>query len=969
MKKTVFFMLALLPAIVFGQKARKMQYFPEGREIVCVNGTNRYTRSLYGTHTLFRLETSDRPVFATYDGKQNRNIRLAVEGVALDSADYCRTGYSGGRRTYLLTDRRWADDTRVCVTVLALQSEEGAIWRIETGKPLEVTAVVCPTRKQKMEHAGELGIVDMSGFDADEAQGVERLLQCAKGGVAYLLLENGKAPRWIDGDGGSARFAREEKALAEMVGRVEFSTPDPYINVLGANLMAAADGLWDGETWLHGCVGWRAPLAGWRAGYLGDVLGWHDRAVSHFDAYIKSMVTNVEPTLPQPQMDPKLNLARALKQWGTPMYSNGYICRLPNRNDLMHHYDMNLNYIDELLWHFQYDADREYLRKMWPYLKLHLEWEKRNWDPDGDHLYDAYCCIWASDALYYNGGAVTHSSAYNYRANLLAARIAELLGEDGRPYAEEAQAILDAMNRRLWVKDEGHWAEYEDLMGLGRLHKSAALWSIYTPIDCGACTPEQAWQATVYVDSCIPHIPVVAEGIERRYETVSTSTWMPYEWSTNNVAHEEVLNMALAYFEAGRAEAGFNLLKADILDGMFLGQCPGNFGQISYYDKARSEAYRDFGDNIGVAARALINGLFGILPDALNGQCIVKPAFPAGWDSASIRTPYLSYKFRREGSKDIYEIQQKFRQPLRLIVRINAGGGAIYDVAGTTDSVQTIVVDRTRLPQPVSRLAVASRPRYDDETYMERMGLGGPDANAAYQMVDISRSMNASVDDIFRQQYLSPRPPYTTLQLPVQGLGDWCTTDRTATIEDDGLRRQIRNGIFDTGVGVRFRLPADGNNIAYTSLWDNYPDSVTIPVKGRGRYAWLLMAGSTNQMQSRIDNGLVVATYTDGTTDTLHLENPVNWCPIQEDYLVDDYAFRTAPLRPYRIHLGSGFTSRDISSKLIRDPQKDYYRTIDCGAAQMLRMPLNPRKRLKYLTVRTLANDVIIGLMAVTLEQ
>lgn len=36
-----------------------------------------------------------------------------------------------------------------------------------------------------------------------------------------------------------------------------------------------------------------------------------------------------------------------------------------------------------------------------------------------DGLYDAYCCIWASDALYYNSGAVTHSSAYNYRANKL----------------------------------------------------------------------------------------------------------------------------------------------------------------------------------------------------------------------------------------------------------------------------------------------------------------------------------------------------------------------------------------------------------------------------------------------------------------------------------------------------------------------------------------------------------------------
>lgn len=59
---------------------------------------------------------------------------------------------------------------------------------------------------------------------------------------------------------------------------------------------------------------------------------------------------------------------------------------------------------------------------------------KRTFDPDNDHLYDAYCCIWASDALQYNGGEVTHSSAYNYRSNKMAAEIAEKLGEDPTPY-------------------------------------------------------------------------------------------------------------------------------------------------------------------------------------------------------------------------------------------------------------------------------------------------------------------------------------------------------------------------------------------------------------------------------------------------------------------------------------------------------------------------------------------------------
>ena len=194
------------------------------------------------------------------------------------------------------------------------------------------------------------------------------------------------------------------------------------------------------------------------------------------------------------------------------MYSNGYICRNPERDNQMHHYDMNLNYIDELLWHFNYDADTAYMRKMWPVITAHIEWEKRNYDPDNDGLYDAYCCIWASDALYYNSGAVTHSSAYNYRCNKLAARIAEIIGGDSKPYREEAEKIINAMNSRLWLEKEGHWVEYEDMMGLKRKHKSAAVWSVYTPIDCGAGTPEQFYRATRYVDNEIPHIPVIADG-------------------------------------------------------------------------------------------------------------------------------------------------------------------------------------------------------------------------------------------------------------------------------------------------------------------------------------------------------------------------------------------------------------------------------------------------------------------------
>ena len=58
--------------------ARSLQYRPEGDDFVCVNGKNRYTRALYGSSSAFRLETSDRPVFATYDKRNSKNIRFRL---------------------------------------------------------------------------------------------------------------------------------------------------------------------------------------------------------------------------------------------------------------------------------------------------------------------------------------------------------------------------------------------------------------------------------------------------------------------------------------------------------------------------------------------------------------------------------------------------------------------------------------------------------------------------------------------------------------------------------------------------------------------------------------------------------------------------------------------------------------------------------------------------------------------------
>ena len=979
---------------------RQASYYPEGNAFVCVNGNHRYTRALYGSMAEWRVETSDCPIFATYKKNQTGNIRFRISYAGqvmwLDEVEYCKASYEAGRRDYLLKDRRWGK-SELDISVLAFPDAEGAIWRFAArgfdNRNMKVEAILSKTAVPKPARSGDIGSFLKPGtFEpaTSETAVLGTVSQSSPGSIFYFSIDGENQLSAATNSQMQPRFDAAEQWRNQLASSVSFHTPDAYINPIGGALVMAADGAWDGKVWQHGAVGWRMPLPGWRAAYMGDFLGMPDRQRTHFDAYAKSQVTDVPVTEPH-LMDEKNNLARGTYKWGTPMYSTGYICRNPEKNNQFHHYDMNLVYIDELLWHFQFDVDTTYMRQMWPVIQRHLAWEKQAWDPDNDGLYDAYCCIWASDALQYNSGAVTHSSAYNYRSNCLAARIAEIIGENPKPYQDEADRILKAMNERLWLKDSGHWAEYQDFMGLKRVHRDAALWSIYTPIDCGVGTAEQNYSATRYVDRHTPHIPYIYKGTE--YQTLSTSDWAPYEWSINNVAMAEVMHTVLAYYQAGRVEEAYRLLKANVLDFMYLGSSPANFGQLSKLDAATGEGYRDFADVTGISSRALIQGLYGITPNALEGECIIRPGFPAAWDSASVHTPYLDYAFKRVNGKDVFDVTQNFKRPLKLVIRQNLGGGKYKDTAFSTDKVQHIelptilpkeerdmkdekdMVGKYPLAESIAEQAV--------DAWASIKGVGNDFAEVnpkECRKVNMDKVFNANVSDIFKNQYLSPRSPYTTLCVPTQGIGDWCSTKKTANIDDTKFRSLIKDGVFWAHVDgdLPFRSPKEGKNIVYTSLWDNYPDSISIMLKGKASHAYLLMAGSTNPMQYAIENAVIRVEYADGTRNELMLTPPVNWCPIEQDFLENATAFPQPELRPYRVGLASGKVSRHLFRDLHLEVNRNMadvpgfkkaVAEVDGGAAILLDMPLDAKKKLKRLILRTLSNEVVIGLMGITLQK
>ena len=108
------------------------------------------------------------------------------------------------------------------------------------------------------------------------------------------------------------------------------------------------------------------------------------------------------------------------------------------------------------------------------------------------------------------------------------------------------------------------------------------------------------------------------------------------------------------------------------------------------------------------------------------------------------------------------------------------------------------------------------------------------------ETISLQPYLNDKLTQIFKNQYLSPRPISPTLQLPTQGIGEWTYPLRTADINDSGLRKlAATNNTFQLPQGILFSTNNDSsvNNIAFTSQWDNYPRSIKIPIAGNASHA------------------------------------------------------------------------------------------------------------------------------------
>lgn len=812
-------------------------------------------------------------------------------------------------------------------------------------------------------------------------------------------------------------FDDSVKFMQAISERVVVNTPEPHLDAAVNAANHALDAVFYPSAYVAGGMAWNIPMPGFRTLFGPTAFGWHDRVLAQARYYIGFQVTDSTRNNADP--DPGTRLS--LQSENSRFFGKGKIMKdLPR-------YDFQSQFFDQLAHAWRWTGDPELESLLRGALELHAQWMKDCFDPDGDGLYESYLNTWPTDSVWYNGGGSVEESAYAHTAHRTLAEMALRAGDSAsaQQHLQEAAHIRHALFEKLWLKDNGHFGAYVEQGGHKRVHRDGWLYSQFLPIDAGLTSPDDSLQALYYTDWGFQNFRPKFGG-----RLVWTSNWVPSQWSVRELYYGDNYHLALAYFQAGLPDEGWEILKGTALTSAFAGVVPGDQGQ--------PEGGTDFSDILSMFCRVVVEGLFGFSPDYPNGIVHLRPAFPASWPNASLRTPDFSLTFHQDGDNDRYDLHLErpaevdFLIPVRAasIRRVTVNGNQVpwetssgfympwVRVKSPRTQDARLVIQLSQRLQPLGPGAVAGNlgdsvrlliprgnieevkdlhdallaPQRNSRTIEGRLAKPGhhlvlakvregeldywqvfkldvadpkgeaqalartlrePRPNAKWKCLDLSPYYNGDIRAIYKQKYLSPRPSTVSIRIGVDGYSPWTFglwNMRPPEIDLGNLPKLLdHEGRIITPQHVPFNRFALERNVAFSSLWDNWPRSITIPVNQTSEAVWLLLAGTTNPMQTRIANAEVRFRYADGVVEQMPLVPPENFwtlCPLgKRDYNYDRDAFALPRIPPLTVQLGN-----------------------NCRAI-LLSWKLRPHAELADITLETLSQEVVIGVMGVSLME
>ena len=322
---------------------RSLRFHPNGNGVEVVNGEKKFIRGLYGANSGFRMECSDMPEFGLYLPRMGGNLKINT------AYNNCTARYEAGKMIYTL------DNGLTIEAQVMRRHTDAALWQIKNSsdKSQEIDIQFGGVADVKFYREGDLGVDKPDCFDFKEEYckdnvytvngnevvidygrktraklymtlptthieitnypSLKAKMEIAPGDTEYIAIYPQSNELDMSYSQLPQHFAASEQYRNELAQALYIKTPDEYITPIGEALALAADGIWSGEVWLHGAIGWRAPYSGWRGAYVGDALGWHDRARKHFNVYADNQVKDIPAIYPHAYQDSTLNLARAAK--------------------------------------------------------------------------------------------------------------------------------------------------------------------------------------------------------------------------------------------------------------------------------------------------------------------------------------------------------------------------------------------------------------------------------------------------------------------------------------------------------------------------------------------------------------------------------------------------------------------------------------------------------------------------------
>ncbi len=1063
-------------------------YKVEGNAFVRHNGDRYLNRSLYCNHIYGAVLAGDKPYGVLgNDASTLGNLMFAFvrdgKGQWLQNATDITSKYRPGRMEWIVKDKAWGA-TVVHVEMAPAAVGAGLVAHVRVEQAMKGDLLIWASGAAVVEKQRILWKYDMCrlpgktniplmgrGFDPADCQGNETVVNGNSWTVGAICgitgatgrcsvptkMVVGDANAWEDpvgllqargyrnpiacgslpvssdqdiywaflqagaglGKSPAEEFAAGMQRVEALEKRVVVDTPDSWLNAAVGASSIAEDAVFRDGIYTHCGMRWSKPFIGWRTIFGGTVYGSHSNVKKQAALCISNQITQSDKTAAA--ADPQMGLSSQSAE--SRLFGKGRI-------DIYHpsHYNMQTQFFDQLLHAWQWTGDAELESLLRPALDLHCDYVKDCFDPEGLGIYESYTNTWPTDNQWYNGGGTSEETAYAYRAESVALKLAQRANDQAgiQRHSAAIERIRKGFFDLLWVPEKGHPGAYREQGGLKRLHESSWLYAIFCPIDAGLLSPEQSAQALHYTEWALERMKMPYGG-----EQCWPSNWVPSIWSVREMYAGDDYHLALAYFQTGLPDEGWKILRGMFPQQLLFGTVPGDMGHPS--------GGTDSADCNSMFARAVVEGLFGYSPDYPEGVVKITPQLPSDWDHASIKTPDMSIAYRRAGSKTSYDITLTKAAALDVRIPVSTRAVSAVTVDGkpvqwellpgfgrsivklsipstASASVKVTTRDALKAYSPVSLSGNSSQPVrlqaedgkivdfHDPQKVLSKAKLENgaitgvltanagdhlvfgltqvgettqwrlfkihvtdlkADAelaakttppvptNARWEEVALDPVLNGDIRTIYQQQYLSPRPNTCSLRLATDGYSTWQMALgglHPPQIDFSNIKALLdKSGRIVAGNGVPFLAPGETKNIAFTSRWDNWPKQVTVDVHKTGDSVWFLVCGSTNPMQVRIPNAELRMTYEDGLVEKLELVPPFNFWALCHLWRIDyDYerdGFSLPKIKPTTLQLGK-----------------------NCRA-MVLGWRLRPGIALKSVTLETLSQEVVIGLMGITVMQ